>query len=118
MKEMIAIIRETKYEATVRSLDAAGIGIAASYSCMGRGKKSLGTQFMSAMSQFLNSSSTHDTHSLIPKRVLALYVEDDLVDYAVQVIMDKNSTRNPGDGKIFVIPVEQGSIVRAADDVA
>lgn len=42
----------------------------------------------------------------VPKIVLKIAVDDDQVDEVVQVIVDAARTGKIGDGKIFVLPIE------------
>jgi nitrogen regulatory protein PII 2 len=54
---------------------------------------------------------------LISKRFFTLIVEDDLVDLAVKTIISANQTGNPGDGKIFVLPVHETYKVRTGENI-
>jgi nitrogen regulatory protein PII 2 len=49
---------------------------------------------------------------LIPKRFITLVVKDDEVKTVVDTVISVNSTGTPGDGKIFVLPVEEVYRVR------
>ena len=52
---------------------------------------------------------------LIPKRMLNVVVPDDLVRCVVRTIIEVNQTGNPGDGKIFVMPVLDAFRVRTGE---
>jgi nitrogen regulatory protein PII len=53
--------------------------------------------------------------SLLPKMEIEVVVPDDLVDDAIESIMDAARTGEMGDGRVFVIPVEQGYIIRTGE---
>lgn len=48
----------------------------------------------------------------LPKKILILVVEDDDVDFVVDLISEEAFTGNPGDGKIFVSPVFDAYTIR------
>ncbi len=53
--------------------------------------------------------------SLLPKMEIEVVVPDDLVDDAIESIMDAARTGEMGDGRVFVMPVEQGYIIRTGE---
>ena len=53
--------------------------------------------------------------SLLPKMEIEVVVPDDLVDDAIEAIMGAARTGEIGDGRVFVIPVEQGRIIRTGE---
>ena len=53
--------------------------------------------------------------SLLPKMEIEVVVPDDLVDDAIESIMDTARTGEMGDGRVFVMPVEQGYIIRTGE---
>ncbi|MCY4508185.1 MAG: P-II family nitrogen regulator [Acidobacteria bacterium] len=57
--------------------------------------------------------------SLLPKTKVEIVVADEAVDEAVEVIMDAARTGEIGDGRVFVLPVEQSWVIRTGEtDVA
>lgn len=123
MKEIMAIIRMNMINKTKDALSDAGFGSLTCRKVYGRGKKALnyelikdvaiGTDFQVASPQVAESIS--EGHRLIQKRLLTLVVNDDEVKKVVETIMKTNSTGNPGDGKIFVIPVDETYRVRTGE---
>lgn len=118
MKEIMAIVRLNKVNATKNALAEAGFPAFTCRKVMGRGKKVLD---LSLVQTILDSDEMptspigefiSETSRLIPKRYFTLIVPDDKVKELVEVIMDVNSTGNPGDGKIFVLPVIESYRVR------
>ena len=53
--------------------------------------------------------------SLLPKMEIEVVVPDDLVEDAISAIMESARTGEIGDGRIFVIPVEQSRIIRTGE---
>ena len=57
--------------------------------------------------------------SLLPKTKIEVVVADDAVEAAVEVIMDAARTGEIGDGRVFVLPVEQSWVIRTGEaDIA
>ena len=53
--------------------------------------------------------------SLLPKMEIDVVVPDELVEDAIDSIMSAARTGEIGDGRVFVIPVEQGLIIRTGE---
>jgi nitrogen regulatory protein PII len=53
--------------------------------------------------------------SLLPKVEIEVVVPDSLVDDAIDAIMNAARTGEIGDGRVFVIPIEQGRIIRTGE---
>ncbi|MBW1684399.1 MAG: P-II family nitrogen regulator [Deltaproteobacteria bacterium] len=51
----------------------------------------------------------------LPKLKIEIAVSDELADKAVQVIVESASTGRIGDGKIFVLPVEEAIRIRTGE---
>lgn len=118
MKEVMAIVRQNKVNVTKEALANAGIPAFTCRKVLGRGKKLID---MTLLTSIVDSgiipdgaSGEHlsETTRLISKRVFTMVVDDADVDKAVEAIMEVNSTGNPGDGKIFVLPICENYQVR------
>lgn len=118
MKEVMAIIRINKINETKRALADAGItSFSATGRVLGRGKgvvdyrilKGAEEGYVEAVSQLGNGPR------LVPKRLISVVVSDSWVDRTVKAIIATNQTGNPGDGKIFVLPVSEATRVRNGD---
>lgn len=103
MKEIMAIIRLNKVSQTKMALAEAGFPAFTCRKVLGRGKKPI---------DFILSNNPIQSSKLIPKRAFTLIINDNDVDKVVKVIMNVNCTGNPGDGKIFVMPVMESYQVR------
>ena len=51
----------------------------------------------------------------LPKVKIEIVLEDDMIDNAIEAIIDAAKTEKIGDGKIFVTPVEQAIRIRTGD---
>lgn len=124
MKEVMAIVRQNKVNRTKEVLAEAGFPAFTCRKVLGRGKKSVD------LNLFYNVLDSGDipvspvgenmTESmrLIPKRVFTLIVNDTDVDKVISTIIEANSTGNPGDGKIFVLPLSEAYQVRSGESNA
>jgi nitrogen regulatory protein P-II 1 len=56
------------------------------------------------------------TVDFLPKTMLETVVEDDIVDAAVKAIVTAAKTGKIGDGKVFVIPVENAVRIRTDEE--
>lgn len=121
MKEIMAFIRMNKINKTKEELLTAGFPSITCRNVLGRGKKKVNFTMIEGPPQEAAkkmpemAESASEEHRLIPKRFLTLIVHDDEVKKVVDTIMEVNSTGNPGDGKIFILPVEEVYRVRVAE---
>lgn len=121
MKEIMAFIRLNMVGPTKEALSKAGFSSFSCRKCLGRGKKSIDPDIMktvletgeipvSPVGEYFTEGSR-----LIPKRFFTLVVKDEQVDSAIKVMIDTNQTGNPGDGKLFVIPISETYRVRTGE---
>ena len=118
MKQIMAIIRINKINATKKALNDAGItSFTATGRVLGRGKGLVDYRLLDG------AKAGHDEAiaqlgqgpRLVPKRLLTVVVSDDWVERTVKSIIGANQTGNPGDGKIFVVPVTEAIRVRTGE---
>ena len=118
MKEVMCIIRLNKVSKTKEALAEAGFPSITCRKVLGRGKKSIDKALIEAYMEAgeIQPSSYAENLSergrLIPKRLITLVVNDEDVKKVVNTVIDVNSTGTAGDGKIFVLPVEEVYRVR------
>ncbi len=123
MKEIMAIVRQNKVNATKDALADAGFPAFTCRKIMGRGKNPIDPAVMETIltsdAMPVTSVGEHMTEALrlIPKRCFMLAVPDEEVERLVNVIMEVNSTGNRGDGKIFVLPITESYRVRDGEIV-
>lgn len=118
MKEVMAVIRMDMVNKTKEALQIAGFPALSCLKVLGRGKKKV--DFSLIESIITGSEITSPTvaeavsegHRLIPKRLLSIVVNDEDVKKVVDTIISINQKGNPGDGKIFVMPVSDAVRIR------
>lgn len=119
MKEIMAVIRMNKMNATKKALADAGISsFTATGGVHGRGKGQVDFKVVNGAKEGYEEaiSLLGQGPRLIPKRLIAVTVPDKLVKKVVDVIIRTNQTGKAGDGKIFVLPMENVYRVRTAEE--
>lgn len=94
-----AVVRPEKAEILTSSLAKASFPALTRWDVFGRGKQKgirVGSQL----------------YSELPKTLFLIVVNDEQADAVVRIIMDIAFTGYPGDGKIFVTPVESVYTIR------
>jgi len=61
------------------------------------------------------AESISEGHRLIPKRLITIVAKDDEIQKIVDIIIAVNQKGNPGDGKIFVMPISDCIRVRTGE---
>lgn len=102
MKLLRAIVRPEREEHVVKALEAIGIVSLTKMDVLGRGQQR-GIQV---------GASVYDE---IPKVQLLLVVEDDKAAPAMAAIESAAKTGQPGDGKLFVSPVDVAYTIRTGE---
>ena len=131
MKEITAIIRRDKLPETKTVLEQLGYPSLTIQSVEGRGKQrgamcaemdsEMPDSFCTAVKLRPTPSSYALEHTLpkvamyVPKRLLTIVVPDDVVTKIVKEIVKINKTGKPGDGKIFVSPIDSAVRVRTGE---
>ena len=110
-----------KVNDTKRALAEHGFPAFTCRKCLGRGKKSIDPELLNAviatgeMPMSPVGENLTESARLIAKRFFTLVVDDKDVKKAVDVIIAANQTGNPGDGKIFVLPITETFSVRTGE---
>jgi len=123
MKEIIAVIRMNKVNATKKALIDAGIpAFTATGRVMGRGKGQVHSDILRGAEAGHPEAIAQlgGAPRLVAKRILTVVVPDELCKMAIDTIIATNQTGNHGDGKIFVTPIIETVRVRTGEsgDVA
>ena len=106
MKKVEAIIRPSKLECVKTALDGSGFSSMTVTEVKGRGRQKGVTQ------QWRGETYVVD---LLPKTKLEIVVDDDEVTSVCKIIQTNACTGTIGDGKIFVLPVENCIRVRPGE---
>ncbi|OPZ89955.1 MAG: Nitrogen regulatory protein P-II [Firmicutes bacterium ADurb.Bin419] len=121
MKEVLAIIRMEMINKTKEALLTEGFTSLNCRKVLGRGKKKVDVAVIESIANGVEISSPvvaqalSEVHRLVPKRLLSLFVKDDDVKKVIDTIIEVNSKGKAGDGKIFVMPVEDVVKVRTGE---
>ncbi len=121
MKEVMSIIRMNMINKTKKALLDSGFPSITVRKVLGRGKKKID---FSVIQNFISDGAIESAHTaeqlseghrLVPKRLITMIVNDEDVKKAVDTIISVNSTGNPGDGKIFVLPINDVLRIRTGE---
>ena len=106
MKEIRAIIRMSRLQATKKALEDAGFTPLTVLPVFGRGRQK---GFIHEPME--NSQNTR----FIPKRMILIVVKDGDLERVVELIIHSNRTGNPGDGKIFINDISEAIRIRTLE---
>jgi len=100
---VIAVIRPEKFDAVKRGLEAIGIVGMTVTEVRGRGEqKGINLQFRGRTVAV----------DLIPKMRIEMIVRNTEVEGVIRAVRENGRTGKPGDGRIFVLPIETAARVR------
>jgi nitrogen regulatory protein PII 2 len=118
MKEILAVIRQDKMNATKSALSEAGVSSFTARKVLGRGKGNVDYRVLQGAEEGQEAAIAQlgQGPRLIPKRMMVIVVNDERVPLVVKTIIETNQTNRPGDGKIFVLPVSDAVRVRTGED--
>lgn len=129
MKEVLAIIRRALVPQTKKALERAGVAGMTLHAVLGRGKQ-VGVMGeidpeLEAMegpgklnmtpARYALEHQIHRPLQFVPKRLIEIVVEDEKVEQVIRAILEVNQTGNVGDGRVFVLPVEESFSVRTGE---
>lgn len=106
MKQVIAIIKPFKLNDVREALSDLGIFGMTITEVKGVGRQKGHTE---------SYRGTEYAVDFLPKIKIALVIPDEMVDSAVQTIIEAAKTGQVGDGKIFVSPIEQVIRIRTGE---
>ncbi|MFV0593629.1 MAG: P-II family nitrogen regulator [Draconibacterium sp.] len=106
MKKIEAIIRKTKFEEVKDALYEAGIEFFSFWDVRGIGQAREGRVYRGVV---------YDT-STIERTKLEIIVRDKNVDKTVSAILSAARTGEIGDGKIFILPIEESFRIRTGEE--
>ncbi len=105
MKKIEAIIRKTKFEEVRDALHEAGIEFFSFWDVRGVGQAREGRIYRGIV---------YDT-SKIERTMLSIIVRDKNVQKTVNAILESSRTGEIGDGKIFIVPIEESYRIRTGE---
>lgn len=110
MKEVIAVIRRNKYYETKDALIDNHFYSLSAVDVLGRGKN--GVDYITGSNEAVESK---ESHPFVAKKLLEVFCRDEDLERLLDTIKSVNQTNNPGDGKIFVIDIEDGIRIRTSE---
>jgi len=105
MKKIEAIIRKSKFVEVKEALHKVEVNFFSYWDVTGVGNEKEGHVYRGI---------TYST-SEIQRRYLSIIVNDDFVEKTVNAIIDSAATDEVGDGKIFILPVEEAYRIRTGE---
>ena len=106
MKKVQIILRLEKVDCVKSALTAIGIGGATAIEVRGFGRQRGHTEIYRSQKMEVDFRS---------KMMLEIVMEDEQVEQAVQVILQTARTGHVGDGKIFILPVDDVIRIRTGE---
>ena len=105
MKKIEAIIRKSKFVEVKEALHKVEVNFFSYWDVTGGGNEKEGHVYRGI---------TYST-SEIQRRYLSIVVNDDFVEKTVNAILESAATDQVGDGKIFILPVEEAYRIRTGE---
>lgn len=105
MKKIEAIIRKSKFKDVKEALHNVEVNFFSYWDVTGIGNEKEGHVYRGI------SYSTSE----IQRRYLSIVVNDDFVETTINAILKASATDRVGDGKIFVMPVEEAYRIRTGE---
>ena len=106
MKMVMAIIRPERLQCVKDALKDIGVSGMTITHVTGRGEQ-MGLKFTTRVGEFVVDE--------IEKVKIEMVIDDEDLDRVITTIRRFSETGNPGDGRIFVIPVEQSIRIRTVE---
>ena len=105
MKKIEAIVRKSKFVEVKEALHKVEVNFFSYWDVTGVGNEKEGHVYRGI---------TYSTCE-IQRRYLSIVVNDDFVEKTVNVILESAATDQVGDGKIFILPVEEAYRIRTGE---
>jgi len=105
MKKIEAIIRVSQFEEVTDALHDIGIDFFTYWDVTGVGNEKSGAIYR---------ATVYETR-LIPRRVISFVCRDQFVEASIDTIITAGKTGEMGDGKIFIMPVDESVRIRTGE---
>jgi nitrogen regulatory protein PII 2 len=114
MKEIIVIVRMNRIQKTKNALVEIGCPSMTVNKVLGRGKQR-GLRLLRPEIDPEDERWEEAKMKYVPKRMISIIEEDNMVDRVVRTIMEVNRTGEIGDGKIFICPIDDAIRIRTGE---
>lgn len=118
MKMILAIIRIDRMNETKKALNDVDLpSFTATGKVFGRGKGRWEAKVLEGVKEEQPEALAllSEQPRLRPQRMINLVVPDNKVKLAVNTIISANQSKSPGDGKIFVLPMNEAISIRTGE---
>lgn len=105
MKQIVIILRSNCYFKTKQALSDRRFFAMSTKEVLGRGKATV--CFKSGEGAEMSVADQVYENALVAKKMIEMVVPDESVKEVVDIVLSINSHGTEGDGKIFVLPVEE-----------
>lgn len=105
MKEVIIILRPNCYFKTKQALSDNRFFAMSTKEVLGRGKSTV--HFTANEGENLSIAEKNYENTLVAKKMIEMVVPDEAVNTVIDIVLSVNSHGTEGDGKIFVLPIEE-----------
>jgi nitrogen regulatory protein PII len=106
MKLILALVKPHRLDEVTEALREAGVSGVTTVEAQGFGRQRGHTEIYRGAEYQVD---------FVPKVQLEIAVEDDQVDRVIDVILSSARTGKIGDGKVFVLPLEQAHRIRTGE---
>ena len=106
MKLILAVVKPHRLDEVTEALREAGVSGVTTVEAQGFGRQRGHTEVYRGAEYQVD---------FVPKVQLEIAVEDDQVDRVIDVILSSARTGKIGDGKVFVLPLEQAHRIRTGE---
>ena len=112
MKQIIITIRPSKYYELKDALSSEGFNSMSIKEVLGRGRNPV--TFEANATGSGNAMASYD-HPMVAKKLIEIYARDEDCEKIIDIAKSTASTGTPGDGKIFILPVESVTRMRTGE---
>ena len=105
MKQIVIILRPNCYFKTKQSLSDGRFFAMSTKEVLGRGKATV--HFTTREGSEMSAAERVYENALVAKKMIEMVVPDNCVNDVIDIVLSVNSHGTEGDGKIFVLPVEE-----------
>ncbi|MCH3964856.1 MAG: P-II family nitrogen regulator [Clostridium sp.] len=110
MKLVYIILRPNRYYKTKEALVKNNFFSLSSKDVLGRGKSSV-----DYVTKNGDKLLKYNKRPFVSKKMMEIFCRDEDVDTLIDIVKSINQTGNSGDGKIFVVDVEDGTRIRTGE---
>ena len=105
MKQIVIILRPNCYFKTKQALSDSRLFAMSTKEVLGRGKATV--HFTAGEGKTMSASVRIYENSVVAKNMIEMFVPDEAVKAVIDIVLSVKSHGTEGDGKIFVLPVEE-----------